>query len=614
MNMPSPFDEERLKGARSALVKITPDAQGRFLFDLWAQYTRSGLDAIEVGDLVAVENYTPPQSSKRVYSILTLTQVYPMHFASQATDAYPGHVFESMRSIKEDWEKQEDKPLHATTTIFIQAVSTGWQFWYDPKQRDLPSTEDERNLPMTGAELRPLSKEMVEAIVNKNLESEPDSPFMHRKFDDMNVKLDVEALLTTHFGIFGFTGVGKSNLVSSMVSALSSGKGSHVANVVLIDPNDEYLPLLIDKFVSSPAKVYYIHVGGDSLPVPVMKALGPKAGSPSKAVIETLRGQLKLPPRMDGEEARKLVLAALPKVIGRTRIALPDQDVASLIHDTLFEQTDTRAGPDTKEALREAESAWTNGFEGVPITIDSVKKAISAAKPEGSEVRNAIRAHAQDPKRQGTPMGTVSRAVRSLERLSQSLLDVPSDAILPMDELVAELNEESTGKIVIVTGRRDTELKRFVTTLGNQLYETRRRAGKREPFVSFIFDEADLFLPQENRDEATQDVRALCVTLARRGRKFGLGIGISTQRVALLDTEVMGNLHTYFVSKLPRAFDRQRVAEAFGIGEEQLSPTFSFRPGNWLVISHDATGLKGVPIPTSAQDAVMRILGGSKGA
>ena len=35
--MPNPFDEERLKGARSALVKITPDAQGRFIFDaLWA--------------------------------------------------------------------------------------------------------------------------------------------------------------------------------------------------------------------------------------------------------------------------------------------------------------------------------------------------------------------------------------------------------------------------------------------------------------------------------------------------------------------------------------------------------------------------------------------------
>ena len=102
-------------------------------------------------------------------------------------------------------------------------------------------------------------------------------------------------------------------------------------------------------------------------------------------------------------------------------------------------------------------------------------------------------------------------------------------------------------------------------------------------------------------------MRELCVTLARRGRKFGLGLGISTQRSSLLDTEVMANLHTYFVSKLPRADDRQRVAEAFGISEDQLAPTFTFSRGNWLVISHDATGLKGVPIPTIAEDANVRI-------
>jgi len=68
-----------------------------------------GLDAFQVGDLIAVENYTPPQNGGVTYSILSLTEVYPSHFATQGPDAYPGHVFESMKSIKEDWEKQDDK-------------------------------------------------------------------------------------------------------------------------------------------------------------------------------------------------------------------------------------------------------------------------------------------------------------------------------------------------------------------------------------------------------------------------------------------------------------------------------------------------------------------------
>ncbi|MGF1496771.1 MAG: hypothetical protein ACFB8W_08095 [Elainellaceae cyanobacterium] len=46
------------------------------------------------------------------------------------------------------------------------------------------------------------------------------------------------------------------------------------------------------------------------------------------------------------------------------------------------------------------------------------------------------------------------------------------------------------------------------------------------------------------------------MTLARRGRKFGLGIGISTQRIANLDVNTLAQSHTYFVSKLPRQYAR----------------------------------------------------------
>ena len=216
----NPFDDERLHGARSALTKITPDEQGRYIYDLMCQYTRLGLDGLQVGDLVGIENYTPNSNGEHVYSVLALSQVFPVHFAAQGTNAYPGHVFESMRSIKEDWETQEEKPLHLTTTIAIQAVPTGYQFSYNPRvDSDLPRLGEERNLPMIGAEVRPLSMEMVDAIINQGLGDQPESPLQHKKFEELNVKLDQESLLTTHFGIFGFTGVGKSNLVSSMISS-----------------------------------------------------------------------------------------------------------------------------------------------------------------------------------------------------------------------------------------------------------------------------------------------------------------------------------------------------------------------------------------------------------
>ena len=87
--MANPFDEEKLYGGRSALVEMTPDKQGRFEFEIWCQYTRKGLDALQVGDLVAVENYTPPLGNSKTYSVLTLTQVYPTHFANQSAGGIP---------------------------------------------------------------------------------------------------------------------------------------------------------------------------------------------------------------------------------------------------------------------------------------------------------------------------------------------------------------------------------------------------------------------------------------------------------------------------------------------------------------------------------------------
>jgi len=97
------------------------------------------------------------------------------------------------------------------------------------------------------------------------------------------------------------------------------------------------------------------------------------------------------------------------------------------------------------------------------------------------------------------------------------------------------------------------------------------------------------------------------MTLARRGRKFGLGIGIATQRITYLDTSILAQPHTYFVSKLPRKSDQDRIREAFGISEEMFRQTVKFKKGDWLLVSYDATGLEAVPLPIHTPDANERL-------
>lgn len=610
----NPFEDERLHGARSALIKMTPDDQGRFDYELMCQYTRLGLDSLQVGDLVGVENFTPNSNGKRVYSVLTLNQVYPVHYAAQGSNPYPGHEFESMRSIKEDWESQNDKPLHLTTTIAIKAVSTGYQFELDPRDdKSLPSLQEERNLPMIGAQIRPLSLGMVDAIVNQGLEGQPDSPLSHKKFEELNIKLDQESLLTTHFGIFGFTGVGKSNLVSSLVYSLCFENQDPLSNFIIMDPNDEYLGLFIDRAIDHSNEITYIHIGSDSLHESISRILGNTQEEIDQPVIDIMRQQLRLSPRLVEESQNNsnfsnAINVALRNIIHRTRIMLPFEDVAELINKTVKEQIDDRTGPEVRMAINAVLREWTDQYRGRNVNSNEILSAINFIDSiDKSGNINAL----QDSKRRNAE-GIINRAINQLRIEAQRLSSIPSDGILQINELIDRVSQNNLRQTVIITGRRDSELKRFVAILGNKIYDRRRQAPNRTPFIIFTFDEADLFIPQSGLDDETMEVRELCVTLARRGRKFGLGIGIATQRSSLLDTEVMSNLHTYFISKLPRVDDRRRVAEAFGISEEQLAPTFTFRKGNWLVISHDATGLKGVPIPTKAVDANERIIHNSE--
>lgn len=605
----NPFEDERLHGARSALVKMTPDDQGRFTYKLMCQYTRLGLDSLQVGDLVGVENFTPNSNDERVYSVLTLSQVYPVHFAAQASNAYPGHEFESMRAIKEDWESQTDRPLHLTTTIEIEAVSTGYQFSFNSRDnQNLPELEEEKNLPMIGALIRPLSFDMVNAIVNQGLENEPDSPLNHKKFEELNIKMDQESLLTTHFGIFGFTGVGKSNLVSSLVTSLCFENESPLSNFVIMDPNDEYLGLFIDRCINHPDEITYVHVGSDSLHLSISAELGKNSQDLNSDVIRIMRQQLRLPPVLLEKSRRELNFGmalenGLRNIIQRTRIMLPFENVAEMIDLYVEEQTDKNTGPEVRIALRQITREWNAEFVQRNVNATEIGNAISyynrSVNKEPIESLTGTK--------KTNALGILNRTLSLLREEQERLSGIPADGILQISDLIDRLSNHKNRQTVIITGRRDSELKRFSAILGNKIYDRRRHDPERKPFITFIFDEADLFIPQSGLDEETMEVRELCVTLARRGRKFGLGIGIATQRSSLLDTEVMSNLHTYFVSKLPRADDRKRVAEAFGISEDQLAPTFTFRRGNWLVISHDATGLKGVPIPTIADDANERI-------
>jgi hypothetical protein len=170
-------------------------------------------------------------------------------------------------------------------------------------------------------------------------------------------------------------------------------------------------------------------------------------------------------------------------------------------------------------------------------------------------------------------------------------------------EEVEELLEGET-RLVCLSISEPATIKRFVIDLTHDLLLRRKREFKVKPHVLFVWDEAQEFVAHPSNvsgidKTCSQEVERLL----RQGRKYGLGGCIATQRIAYLNTNALQQLHTYFVSTLPRPYDRGLISNTFMIDKTILEKTLEFVPGEWLLSSYLATGIANVPIFMKADNA-----------
>jgi len=120
------------------------------------------------------------------------------------------------------------------------------------------------------------------------------------------------------------------------------------------------------------------------------------------------------------------------------------------------------------------------------------------------------------------------------------------------------------------------------------------------------------FIPDRMRsDDYTLQSNLAVETVLRQGRKYFIGSFIATQRLAHLNTNALQQLHSYFVSTLPRTYDRNVVSDAFSISRSVVDKATELSVGEWIFVSYKATKLKNVPVEIKAEnneDYVVRYL------
>lgn len=588
------------KGIVGTLMSVEEDPNSRYRFEIWFDYTREIMNTLSEGAMVAVPNfYLDREHPRREWaSVLEISNMLPVHYAiAQNQTGFPGFLVEAARSAGQDWIDQVAESTDDTTKVRCIAIPTNLML------DDEGEIRQEEGLPMVGHAARLLDNEMTERLANLGIDLKRDDAVVVGPLirdEKVQVYLRVEEALRTHFAVFGYTGAGKSNLLSTLVAKLIERADDRPpVKIVMFDLMGEYSVLLMDLLVRlSHARL--LAVGPETLPDSVLKVYQQPAANRA-ALIKPAAADL-------------MKTSLYPKALKSQRAAFETAFAALLKTEKIrvWQERELSIGKFAGEHRGEVMGgSMGNSKQTVLDLIDRLERdfANEAFSPE--RVRQAITMI--DSTNNGLT-NTASNNLRNFKRLIQDEAAAdrpraPTGCRVSIPKIVEYLNDEVGSSLTVVQAADPDALRTFASNLGNAVYEARRRSGQNTPLVSFLFDEADEFIPGTyEKDSGYARSAGIVKTLARRGRKFGLGIGIATQRITYLDTNIMAQPHTYFISKLPRKSDRERVCEAFGISEEMFRQTFKFRKGNWLLVSHDATGLESVPLPVHADNADQRIL------
>lgn len=440
---------------------------------------------------------------------------------------------------------------------------------------DTVTFERTRFLPLAGAKVRLLSKRAVE----KFLCMEGGQPVGTMIGFDFPLTASLENLVRYHAGIFGFTGAGKSNLTSTLLRKVMATQD---VSVVVFDIAGEYATHLIDvlgkngRILSQePIEDEEQLLNSQALPESV-EGQGSEA---LKMEFSRLFEQGRVKRLAVGGGPRVLDLASVEGLLsgtveeGRTgaiaaKIAL--EDFTKKFYAEMELQPNTRLtemGDEAKGGLLEL--------------LDSLKKRVNERTALASEV-GAIADYLESRKGQ--------------EGTAEPVKEKEKEKEITAESLAADLAYEKAPLLNILYVPDPERARMTAHALITRLLSLRKKVGSKRR-VLIVLDEAQEYIPDMTRERDQTFYSNLAVeALLRQGRKYKIHCWLATQRVAHLNVSALQQLHSYFVSTLPRFYDRMVVAESFGLPYEVLERSAQLDTGEWIFVSFKATKQRNVPV------------------
>lgn len=560
------------------------------------EYQKDLMGLMEEGMLLAVKNFKQPQQDQKRYTLMEISSIWPEHFGLRGISdhGYYPMQFEIIEQSETDWQTND------TSTMMIQIDAI-------PINYDMILNKECKfeflkgfSYPIIGCPIYVFNSDMINRMYNQKitqkLSIDPSKTVDDARIDPrlgiirmfetsksiIPIYVDFEKLIRYHFGVFAFTGGGKSNLMSNILRRILLHTKD--TKIIIFDISCEYVFLLLDILADPalPAKVVLEH-RIDSLQQffnSIVKPREYEADERIKIGLKSIMEQHKLAHYRTPRHKIPTYAQFLGELKNQRNNSLDRPhyiDAIDKIRDAIVEYMEDQNLSEnqtaTQDFVKYIDAAATNAVQQFKV---SDRSGLYAWATTRNIILDKIKKKQAEEERETTGL-TVERMRRLLEGDTRLICVSISDPYV---------------------------IKSLIVKLIQDLLVMRKRRFQVKPYILLVFDEAQEFAPSLSNSSGIDTKCSKHVeTLLRQGRKFGLGGCIATQRIAYLNTNALQQLHTYFVGTLPRPYDRALISDTFMIDKGILEKTLEFAPGEWLLSSYIATGIENVPIFIKADNA-----------
>lgn len=537
---------ERVTSTRGREGEIVVSSQVALLE---VKFSDDVFEKLQEPQFVAVEK------KRNQYLIYEIASIKPLHYQMVGMDErIPRDIrWEMMESIYESWEESNE------TWINVWAVPTKYRMTVNDESIEFVK---DNSIPLPGSRVYLLSRESVERFLSMD-----DGIVIGKLLGfELDLKVNLNSMVKYHMGAFGFTGSGKSNLLSYLIR--KSQEADKDLKVIVFDIAGEYGIHLLDELIKEGEMFSTEKING------VVTFLD------SQVIPDTLEDKVPL------EELKKHVDVFLKsKAVKLVSTLKPPTITLRQLYEML--QQELKPGTGMIELERILEFITKKGY----TEETDVSNLQDNDRSELIDILNSLMRYVNDKSNIYKSMQSLSEYLNSLSEKEKK----ENKAVNPEDLADYVLGEHSN-RLTVVYVPDPEKARAIASAFIDRLLYLKKTSGSRKK-VLVVLDEAQEFIPDKtSRDDYSDASNKSVEALLRQGRKYRAHCWLSTQRLAHLNTNAVQQLHSYFVSTLPRLYDRLVIADAFSLNTDIIERTTELETGQWLFVSYKATRQKNVPV------------------